>query len=494
MYRVVLIDDERFILVSLEKRIQWEEHGFEVAGKAASVEEGISMIHKLRPDVVFTDIKMPGKDGIEMMKEIHPVYPNIRFVILSGYAEFAFAKAAMEHGASGYCVKPFEEDEIYDILAKIKLALDQSGHNQNEIVDYLGCKDAQALAAKENILQHVGISQNDFKVAVYLGKGSGFETKWKGPMLHFAVNGQSDGYIVNLDLEKENDLIEAKSATKSRYNLKHIPEQFLDLDLTGSMGVSRAFQDITELEDVMEEARIAYYQFFICESPNGLYTGEDSYGILSEWLKKVNRGIECSDLAGIHNLFLEINWIFAKKNYTVETAYRIYNSLMNILAPSKNQENEHCTNMEELVLRYSHIKEMFSDFEDALISQMLKKELREGPIYQILDYINRNYYMEDISIQTISQHFGFNPNYVSQLFKKNLRDTFTAYLSRIRMEHAEQLLKFGKESIGEIAEKVGFSDYFYFAKVFKKYFGTTPSDYRKQMLGEGEFSFEQPKL
>lgn len=481
MYRVVLVDDEKYVLVSLEKRIRWKEFDFEVVGKATSAEEGISLIRECQPDVVFTDIKMPGKGGIEMMKEIHRAYPHIRFVILSGYAEFSYAKTAMEYGASGYCVKPFEEEEIYDILSKIKLTLAQGKQNQNQIVDYLGCNDAEAVAVKEKLLQQAGLGQRDFKIVIYLNKSSNFETAWKYPMLHFAVNGQSDGYILNLDLEKDSELLEEKPIVNKRYNLKHIPKQLLDLKLSGPMGVSRAFKEISELEDAVAEAKVAYYQFFINGEPCGHYTGEGSYGCFSEQIKSLNKAIESKDLAGIKNIFIKMGYLISENKYTIETAYRVYNSFLSILGSDSEHENGLCSNIDELSLRYSDVKEMLSVFEEKMVNHITRNDLGEGVIYQIIHFINRNYYKEDLSIQTISQTFGFHPNYISQLFKKNLGETFTICLSRIRMEHAEQLLKFSNESIGEIAEKVGFSDYFYFAKVFKKYFGMTPSDYRKKL-------------
>ncbi len=480
MYRAVLVDDEKYVLVSLEKRIRWNDLGFEVVGKATSAEEGISLIHQFQPNVVFTDIKMPGKGGIEMMKEIHRVFPKIKFVILSGYAEFSYAKAAMECGASGYCIKPFEEEEICDILSEIKIALSQGQQNQYQITDYLGCRDPKAVAVKEELLRQAGLNPNHWKIVIYLDKNSGFETVWKYPMLRFAVNGQSDGYILNLAPESEfNEVLREKNFVlqNRRFSLNHFPKALSNLELSGAIGVSRAFQSVSELEDAVEEAKFAHYQFFINGDQHGYYTGEDSYHCFSEQIKTIGRAIESKDLAGLRNVFSKMRQLFSENKYTIETAYRIYNALSNIL----ELENNHCFNVHELSQQFSDVYGMLSAFEEKMINQIAKKDMGEGVIHQIILYISHNYYKEDLSLQSVSQAFGFHPNYISQLFKKNLGETFTICLSRIRMEHAEQLLKFSDDPIGEIAEKVGFSDYFYFAKVFKKYFGVTPSCYRKKI-------------
>lgn len=125
MYKILLVDDEELVLKSLMHTVEWETYGFTIAGTASSGKEAYEKIMELEPELVLTDIRMSGIGGLELIQLVRQEKPEICFVILSGYAEFAYAKKAMELGAVGYCLKPFQEEEIAGYLKKIKEKLDK---------------------------------------------------------------------------------------------------------------------------------------------------------------------------------------------------------------------------------------------------------------------------------------------------------------------------------------------------------------------------------
>lgn len=127
MHKVLLIDDEPLVLISLERRIDWESRGFTVAGRARGGKEGLEMIHTIQPDLLFTDIRMPDISGLELLRHARDKYPNMLFVVLSGYSEFEYARRAIEYGVLGFCLKPFDEGELYALLEKAGALLDQVG-------------------------------------------------------------------------------------------------------------------------------------------------------------------------------------------------------------------------------------------------------------------------------------------------------------------------------------------------------------------------------
>jgi len=126
MLKAMLIDDEKWIIKSLKSSIDWFALGYEIIGEASNGLEGYDKIMSLRPDIVFTDIRMPGMDGIELMRMIYESNLDVHFVIASGYKEFELAKKAMKYGALDYCLKPFDEREITSIL-------EQFGKKKNEL-------------------------------------------------------------------------------------------------------------------------------------------------------------------------------------------------------------------------------------------------------------------------------------------------------------------------------------------------------------------------
>ncbi len=124
MYKVMIVDDEPPLLRSVKRAVQKDSCPFEVVVEALNGVETLEKIAQLKPDVVFTDIKMPLMDGITLVNQLSSTYPDIFPVILSGYQDFDDAKAVMKAGAVDYLLKPLEPDIVPDILSNLKKRLD----------------------------------------------------------------------------------------------------------------------------------------------------------------------------------------------------------------------------------------------------------------------------------------------------------------------------------------------------------------------------------
>lgn len=156
MYRILLVDDEKYVLKSLKASVDWETYGFEVAGMALSAEEALEFVEEIKPDVVFTDIRMPGICGLELLQMIRKICPDIICMIISGYAEFAYVQKALQLEAVGYCLKPFDYDEITGYLKRIKEKLDaQRGEEESRISNqtFLAMKEY----VEQNFREHITI-------------------------------------------------------------------------------------------------------------------------------------------------------------------------------------------------------------------------------------------------------------------------------------------------------------------------------------------------
>ena len=125
MHRVVLIDDERIIVEGLRRVIRWEEYGCQVVGTASDAEEGARMIRELSPHILFTDIRMPGKDGLSMIAGLRSEFPDLQVTILSGYGDFAYAQEAIRLGVTRYLLKPSKMEEIREALVAMTEHLSQ---------------------------------------------------------------------------------------------------------------------------------------------------------------------------------------------------------------------------------------------------------------------------------------------------------------------------------------------------------------------------------
>ena len=125
MYRVVLIDDERRIVEGLRKVVRWADYNCSVAGVAGNADEGSALIRELRPHILFTDIRMPGKDGLAMVAGLRSEFPDLQVAILTGYRDFAYAQEAIRLGVTRFLLKPSKMDEIKEALQAIVEHLDK---------------------------------------------------------------------------------------------------------------------------------------------------------------------------------------------------------------------------------------------------------------------------------------------------------------------------------------------------------------------------------
>jgi two-component system response regulator YesN len=124
MFRVFIVDDEPSVLEGLKIMIPWSELDFELCGESYNAQEALKKIENLRPHLIITDIRMPQKNGLELINEVRKLDMVTEFVILSGYSDFAYAREAMRHQVSYYLLKPIDRDEIISVLQKIKDKLD----------------------------------------------------------------------------------------------------------------------------------------------------------------------------------------------------------------------------------------------------------------------------------------------------------------------------------------------------------------------------------
>ncbi len=119
MYKVLLVDDERMILDGISMIIDWESYGVQLTGKAMNGIEALEFIEKDSPDIVITDITMPGLDGIGLVSKTRERFPAIKWIFLSGYSEFEYAQQAMRYGVRHYLLKPCNEEKISEALTEV---------------------------------------------------------------------------------------------------------------------------------------------------------------------------------------------------------------------------------------------------------------------------------------------------------------------------------------------------------------------------------------
>lgn len=132
MYQVFLADDEPWVLISLKNLIDWGKYGFVICGEATDGVSAWERIQRMRPNLTISDIRMPGIDGIELIKKMRQEELESEVVIISGYSDFEYARSGLKYGCVDYLIKPVDEEELGACLEKVKQKLDKKFHTATE--------------------------------------------------------------------------------------------------------------------------------------------------------------------------------------------------------------------------------------------------------------------------------------------------------------------------------------------------------------------------
>ncbi|MBM7568812.1 response regulator [Paenibacillus sacheonensis] len=478
MYNVLLVDDENLVIKSLEAGVDWSRSGFRVAGKANNGAKALQLVADLKPHIVFTDIRMPGMSGLELIKSIKTLDPDIQIVVISGYAEFAYVQKSLNYGVLGYCLKPFDDYEIETLLRTAAKTIGEIKlKRESHLLELMDDQPTETSRdAFLQILSDAGLLADTVHVAVAIGKGrltfpAGTKT------ISFHLGSARCGYFVQYpDGGPAADLLGAP-----------VPEGILGI------GIVRSERDMGAMIRTIEQATARAWDFFI-QGRNDCYGEREECGDGDSGEEKANglvrsleQAISKKNAALLLTLLGDMLLPANKRCLRIHHALKIYNIVYFHVSYGRvnSPEDDYIFSKEQLFHLYRGFDAMIGSLIELLRDTGGSSPIREenrtehANLKEIVKHIQEQY-RTDISIQSISKRFFMNANYLSQLFKREMKVTFTDYLTKVRIQQAKVLLRDSGLSIGEVAEHVGFRDYFYFIRTFKKHARLTPRQYRLQ--------------
>lgn len=455
MLKVLIADDENYVIKSLITTIPWAQFEMEVAGTANDAAEAFKLVSRLSIDIVITDIQMPGFNGLELCRQLHELSPNIQIIIISGYADFAYAQKALQYGVLGYCLKPIETSDITAFLKKARL------HHQKQYDlkhdDLLDSIQEGNISMVESLLKDYHLPVGRFYIGASIGTANLCQILKHCTSVRF---GKDKYYYLSADPIEE-DLLSKALGQRAGCGIGLLTRP-------SASGLIRTD---------MEAVKIMAYQFFI---KGQSYTCNTASSSDAKTLASINKFLVQKDTGLLLRLIGELR---TEPDVNIKTALKMYNFIYtHIMIPAGEQENtdNYIYNFDQLVSEFQSFQSMLQSLE-ALLSpgcpnMFANTESANHNFLKIMKYINKNY-SSDISLKSIADNFYLNPSYVSQLFKKETGTTYSKYLVQLRIEKAKELLQNSGLSISEISEATGFNDYFYFLKTFKKMVGVSPGKY-----------------
>lgn len=518
MIKVLIVDDERIIRFGIASMVHWSELGVELVGEASNGEEGLHLFKETMPDIVFTDIRMSGMDGIEMMTRIKQIKPEVKFAILSGYPDFSYAKEAMRLGASDYLLKSdlMPEDieailqrmieEIQDAKAASDKTSTAAGINIENILEEL-CRGIRILRNTDISARDAALFDDGYCCLCIGAKKGGLERQGEQTKLLLTeLKDRVKGTLLNYNVMTclSGDLVVALvfGSFARQTEIKALIADWIELlksqgEAVITVGKSHFHQGIGQIQVCYEQACLAYNRclFDGCgklieyheTAADGAYRKKESEISVDFDLRKIEKYVEYSDSVKLQNYFdLLFEQLKQQQNYDmVHMVCMELIVLLNkcagyyfpeeVMFERKQRIYQEFRSMEELNEIASWLKREF-------LSVLREKEGRasgsKGIISDVQKYIKENY-ASDITLIQLSELVHLNKNYLGNLFRKETGQSINEYIIEIRMAEAKELLLHTQLTAKTIAEKVGYEDERYFYKIFKKTTGYTAKDFVK---------------
>lgn len=483
MIPVMLIEDEFLVRIGIKTCVSWEKEGYEVVAEAENGEDALELYRKYWPKLVITDIRLPHKTGIEVMKEIREKSSDVKFIIVSAYDDFEIAREAIRIGVEGYFVKgSLDPQELTELLRKLKGIWVNTGTllEENE-------KKRESL---KYIYRKLQFEETSSDLAKWIKDGNNEVYIWilklNNTNLEAFVQMVSD-FLVRKEVNSRLGVEESFVWIVSEVRLERLCElqgemrsmfrRYVPCDV--AVGISKKYSVCCALDEMIYEAVMAVHASRI--------TGQGSYIVYKEShepdsiydrnVRKIDELLRLNQIEPAIQILQEISMLFGK-NYSVKRYQRFLYKLAGILN-DYDTENYEAGYYEEL-LGLLDVEESFDSLRQRMHRIGFKNEGKtEGNEYaaKAVEYVY-DHYQERINTSKIAEYIHVSSNYLGKLFYSTTGEYLTDFISRIRVEKAQVLLAESKLSIGEVAAAVGIGDQRYFAKLFKKYCGVTPKEYR----------------
>jgi len=510
--KIVVLDDEEKVCNLICALIDWNGLGLTLAGTAADGPGGLDLIRSVHPDLLITDIRMPGMDGLQLIAEAKKILPDLQVIIISGYSQFDYAQTAIRCGVVNYLLKPVKQQEMNETLRKMvdeyhrrRLELSKAQQleaqvKQTAVQKQKNALNSAALHSDSPLAGEIGLP---FPVQIFVVKLDGRTPPYDlqaGKVLTdkledfihmtvrvphvcvfyasyciLALTGEckKNGYAEKLLAwcKAQTELFRNFTLTVAAGVPVTAPAEYYDSIRCAFQGISRRLEDGT-LCIYTETAVLPPVSFDCAPFIKNMFASmlQDSREKFIQTCSSFHTAVDFGRYAPYQyeTVLLDFGRLVleeARCRLGTESYETVSAQLCLIeLAPSKNQ-------------LWENIRLFADSVYDAVVAENHERYVR--PVREAQEYIAAHYSDTDISLNSVAGYVGLNSTYFSGLFKKNCNTGFAEYLQNLRLEKAKELLVKTKKSIKEIAADVGYADPKHFAKVFRGVTGIKPNEYRK---------------
>ena len=522
MYQVLIVDDEPIVKIALRSMLDWSALGFHICATASNGEEALEMAEKFHPDLIICDLKMPVMDGLELIRTVKDRKMDCEFLVISNYEDFNYVRTALVLGAADYILKvSISPEELTSQLQKIKEKLEEKNKQlQQEQTDAIeeSMMHQERHAAWREFFTHKSYPLSD------LLSITGIDTSNLGSLALCEIS--FDWYDQQMETIPSNELI--RSTLKNA--LEHFNRRRIIFFSSSNTLIVLPEEELKSRQNTIAElaARIEQlFRYYMPLSPAILY--QDGIADLTEARKTYHRFQDLLELNFYHTFGLtdasglattstipDVSYkdlaaeiLALPKDSCLDGALKRVSGLLDACSqkhvlPSKviqyfvrfiDELGYHISGVS--VASHDQIVEIIDCIRNAVSQEELSLHLEQAlttlfhpsdtasaqaeqyspEVLQAISYIQENY-SRKISLASVAEHVGLSSGYLCRIFKDETGVSINAYINNLRMTRAGELLADKNSYIKEVAISVGFEDQLYFSRLFKRYYGVTPSEYR----------------
>lgn len=536
MYKLLIVDDEDWIRERLRYTIDWSQMGIEVVGEAADGEEALDITSRMLPDVVLTDIRMPGIDGLEYIKRLRDCNIHTKAIIISGFSDFEYAQKAIKLGAFDYILKPVEDEDLTDVVRR---CLEEINVEKKKDLLLTNAKDqlekSLPLLKKEfliNLINGFFKSEKDIlDESAYLGVNchggnnicfiaelddtgaqSGGQV-WDSHLLQFVMqniaqdflnklgSGESfflrTGEIICLVFSKTEEQVLARQVLSISNGIRKMTRKITGYSVT--IGIGRTCSTPAGIPASYSEAREALqYKAYLgkdriydirsidTQHSPGCYKSND----VEILLNTIKMGNKENALSALDNIFKEVH--SEDREICPIDLKLLYMDIVNSVFKTILDANASFDDFSDFSLKFFRQLDRLQtvdEFHEWLADTVVKiidvlgkyrNSKKRKVIEKAVEYVN-SHFTESITLNGVADKFFLNASYFCKVFREEMGESFTKYFMNLRIQKAKELLTDPTRKVYEIAGMVGYDDVQYFTKIFKSISGVTPMQYREKI-------------
>ena len=526
MLKVIIADDEARVCRLVQMLVDWDALDMRVVGTASNGVEALELVIKLVPDILITDMRMPGCDGLELIEKAKQAAPDLEIAIISGYAQFEYAQTALRHGVGGYLLKPIKKSALISTLEKLgnkcrehaasaeaMESLRKDIEKSHELLRYrligdllqkrldapsreqLG--DEYGFCVGDGLLQ-VFILKMDYDLDCFNGSSLGVIKKKAEEILGATVFPsclagmvqfhESAGFGI-ASYAPQNAGLVRRALRQCLNQLETQKPLFGPVEFTLAVGIAVGAAEKLPLS--MEGARHAISERIVEGTGRMLEdapppSGIDQRRLLDKYNRSIGHAIDAlavdiADMAAdeLYSDARRVPDVRGKELMDLAlSAGKLFAARLNIngKADALRELEERCWLSSSAPMLYASLR----DFQRQHIQDAREQRESEAalPILIAKKYVQQHF-REPITLEDVCAATGFSVSYFSSMFKKETGEGFSKYLTSARIGQAKNLLQGTALSVVEICGQVGYNDLKHFTRTFKKMTGMSPGQYRK---------------